>query len=235
MTKKGVFLLTLIVMLSIIVVTPIIFTNMASANFCFSPRNPDIIFNSSVNTTYTMNDVFLNLTIATYKTGWSGAPEDESYRLFEYSIDGNDFQPIEILNATIGHHPGNRVHFDCLISLYQLSEGNHTLTVKAALDYYEYNPYEDLRHTESISNAYLIIDAVPDNTPTSTNNTLENSAISPSELIIPIIAAIIVIAVTVSVYYLKRLGSTFEYFRTISILPLSNSVKTRVVINKLIC
>ncbi len=207
MNQKRTAALTLIVILSIIVVTPIAFTNMANANFCFPPSNPDITFTSPVNTTYTMSDVFLNVTIDTYLTGWGGGPREESYRHLEYSVDGNEFQPLKIITISLFQgNPGNPAIINCSINLCGLSEGNHSVTVKAVFDYYSYNypePGRNTLHTESVANAYLTIDAVPDNTPTPTDSPIENSQISPSEFVIPIIAAIAIIAVSVSVYILR--------------------------------
>ncbi|MGD6811096.1 MAG: hypothetical protein ACQCN3_15490 [Candidatus Bathyarchaeia archaeon] len=204
MDKKRASALTLIVTLSIIVVTPIAFTNMANANFCFPPSNPDITFNSPVNTTYATNDVFLNVTIDTYLTGWFGGPTDESYTRLEYSVDGNNFQPLTIVSSITQGNPGNPAQFNCSISLHQLSNGNHTLMVKAVFDYYEHLN-EKLRHTESVANAYLIIDAVPDNMPTSisTSSPKEDIHFSPSELVISAIAIMVLMAVAVSVYYVR--------------------------------
>ena len=169
--------MTLIALLSTIAIPLIAFTNMANANFCAGPTNPKITFSSPVNTTYATNSVSLNVTIYTYLTGWGGGPREESYRHLEYSVDGNNFQPLNYTIAAMGQNPGGPAQFDCLIILYQLSEGNHKLTVKAVFDYYEYTPPEDLFHTESIANAYLTIDAIPDNTPTPNPTTTDNTSI----------------------------------------------------------
>lgn len=202
MSKKSVFALMLIVMFSIMLVTPIVFTNVANANFVFPPSNPDIIFNSPVNTTYTTNNVSLNVTVATYLTGWYGGPRDKSLTWLEYSIDGSKFQPLNITNSITEGNPGNTAQFNCSISLYQLSEGNHTLTVKAVLDYYTYNypqPGENFLHTESTSNAYIIINSVlysPD------SDTMGNSGISIPQLII-VFALTAAVVVSLLVYYLR--------------------------------
>jgi hypothetical protein len=204
MVQKRIAAFTLTVMLSIIVVIPIAFTSIANANFAVQPSNPSITFNSPVNTTYTVNNVSLNVTIVTYTTSWSGSPEDESYRQLEYSVDGNEFQPIEITNATIGgRKPGIPVRFDGLISLHQLSEGNHTLTVKAALDYYSYDypqPGKNWQHTESIANAYLFIDTVVD---TPIPEPIDNSLIPHPQLTIIVLAVTVAVIISISVLRLK--------------------------------
>ncbi len=204
MDKKRASALTLIVMLTIIVVTPITFTNVANANFTFPPSNPHITFTSPVNTTYTTKDVFLNVTIDTFPTGYNGGPTKESTSHLEYSIDGSSvFHPMIVVTKELSYTiRGYLPRFNCSINLYSLSEGNHTLTVKAAFDYY-LEPEGYSCSTKSVATAYLTIDAVPDNTPTPTDSPIENSRILPSELVIPIIAIIILIAVTVSVYYLR--------------------------------
>jgi hypothetical protein len=205
MNQKRASALTLIVMLSVVVVTPIAFTNLANANFVFPPSNPHINFISPVNTTYIKNTLFLKVNITTYLTGWYGGPRNMSLTQLEYSLDNNSFQPLEITDSVTEGNPGNTAYFDCLISLYNLSEGNHTLTVKAVLDYYSYeypNPGRNDLHTESVANAYLFIDAIPDNTPTPINSPIENS-ISPSELFIPVVAVIAILAACVAVYFLR--------------------------------
>lgn len=195
-------------MLSIIMVTPIAFTNMANANFVFQPSNPDITFTSPVNTTYNTSDVSINITIDSSLTGWFGGPDDERYTKLEYAIDGSSvFRPMIVVTKDFFHmNQGFSAQFNCSINLYNLREGNHTLTVKAAFDYYYDSEDYSLFHTESVANAYLLIDAVPDNTPTliPTNSSKDNIQISPSELVIPIIAIMTLVAVTVSVNYLRK-------------------------------
>jgi len=203
MDQNRIAAFTLTVMLSIIVVTPII-ANWANANFCFGPSHPDITFNSPVNTTYTTNNVFLNVTIATYLTGWSGGPRDESFTHLEYSVDDNQFQPLNITNAITKGNPGSSAHFNCSISLHQLSEGNHTLTVKAALDYYSYEypqPGKNWLHTESIANAYLFIDTVVD---TPNPEPINNSLIPHPQLTIIVLAITTAAIISISVLRLKR-------------------------------
>jgi len=190
-------------MFSIIVVTLISFINVASANFCFGPSNPNITINSPVNTIYITNNVTLNVTISTYLTGWYGGPRDESLTLLEYSVDGNDFQPLEVISAITEGNPGNKARFDCLISLYQLSEGNHTLSVKAALDYYTYNypqPGENFLHTESTSNAFIIIDSILD---TTAPETIDNLGLSVPQLVMIVFALTAAVIVSFLVYYLR--------------------------------
>src|SRR3990172_6435250 len=121
--------LCLILLLSLSILTGYSFANRANANFVFPPSNPVITFESPINTTYNTNNISLKVEFYTYKTGYYGAPEEESLRQFQYSIDKNDFQPIEITNSSIGKNPGTEVYFDGLINLHQLSEGYHNLTV----------------------------------------------------------------------------------------------------------
>jgi hypothetical protein len=155
-----------------------LFTETTQGNFVFPPANPTINFQSPVNTTYSTNDISLKVEFYTFKTGYYGAPEEESLRNFMYSLDGAEFLPIEITNSSVGSNPGTDVYFDGLIDIHQLSEGYHNLTVKVVFDYSDLNsPYNTIGntsehyhyHTESTSNAYLIV-AIPN----------ENSQPSPS-------------------------------------------------------
>ena len=158
--------LWLILLLSLSILTGYSFANRANANFVFPPSDPVITFESPINTTYNTNNISLKVEFYTYKTGYYGAPEEESLRQFQYSLDGTDFQSIKITNSSIGRNPGTEVYFDGLINLHQLSEGHHNLTVKVLFDYSDLNsPYNTVGntsehyhfHTESISNVYLIV------------------------------------------------------------------------------
>jgi hypothetical protein len=204
MGKKSAFALTLLLMISI-VVTPIAFTNMANANFVFSPSNPDITFTSPVNTTYNTSDVSINVTIDSSLTGYSGGPNDERYTKLEYAIDGSSvFRPMIVVTKDFYYEVhGFSVQFNCSINLYSLREGNHTLTVKASFDYYYDSEHPSIFETESVANAYLFIDAVPDNTPTPTDSPIQSSQISPSQLVIIVLVVIAAVVVSISVYYLR--------------------------------
>ena len=115
--QKKLFPLSFTFLLLILLLTSPSFTKIANANFVFGPTNPIIYFKSPVNTTYTTNNISLAVKFDTYKTGYYGAPEDESLRQFQYSIDGKELQPIEITNSSIGINPGADVFFEGLIHL----------------------------------------------------------------------------------------------------------------------
>jgi hypothetical protein len=204
MDQKRISAFTLTALLSILVVTPIMFTNLANANFVFPPSDPNITFTSPVNTTYTTSDVFLNVTIDTYQTGWGGGPREESYRHLEYSVDGNEFQPLEIITISLfQRNPGNPAIINCSINLYGLSEGNHSLAVKAVFDYYSYDypkPGRNTLHTESIANAYLFIDTVVD---TPNPEPIDNSQIPHPQLTIIALAVTVAVIISISVLRLK--------------------------------
>ena len=176
MIKQKKFVLYLILLLTVSILTEYSFSNIATANFVFPPSDPIITFESPVNTTYNTNNISLKVEFYTYKTGYYGAPEEESLRQFQYSIDENIFEPLKITNSSIGRNPGTDVFFDGVIDLQQLSEGYHNLTVKAVLDYSDLNyPYKAGNysetynfHTESTARAYLIVDVVPEPSSTST-------------------------------------------------------------------
>jgi hypothetical protein len=158
--------LWVIPLLSLSILTGYTFPNRANANFVFPPSDPVITFESPINKTYSTNNISLKVEFYTYKTGYYGAPEEESLRQFQYSLDGTDFQSIKITNYSIGRNPGTDVYFDGLIELHQLSEGEHNLTVKVIFDYSDLNsPYNTIGdtsehyryHTESTSDVYLIV------------------------------------------------------------------------------
>jgi hypothetical protein len=136
------------------------FTQMVEANFVFPPSPPLISFKSPVNTTYSQKDVNITVEFWTYKTGYPGAPDDESLRKFLYSLDEEEFQPMEIINASIGQNPGTEVYFYGLIRLHELNEGRHNLTVRAIFDYRGW--FLNTTHI-STSNAYFKIETTQDN------------------------------------------------------------------------
>ena len=137
----------------------------------------------------------------TYRTGYTGALENASLRHFLYSVDNSEFLPIEITNASIGKNPGSEVYFYGLISLHQLSQGYHNLTVKVVLDYDQYPPAPINTHTENIACAYFIIDPVKDTTSYNDNSMDE---LPPLILFIASIFAITVIAVVgVLLHYVR--------------------------------
>ncbi len=144
----------------------------AEANFVSPPANPEIHFLSPVNTTYSSNNISINIGFETYKTSYYAGPRLESSRQFQYALDGEEYQRIRITNASIGQNPGSQVWFEGLIQLHNLTEGLHNLTVKVVFNYSEpsYPPSQNYNiHTETISNAYLVIDSQYD----STHNALE--------------------------------------------------------------
>jgi hypothetical protein len=144
-------------------------SHLAKANFVFPPSNPSITMKSPVNRTYSINTLPLEVTFYTYKTGYYGAPEDESLRMFTYTIDGKNPEPITITNSKVALNPGGDVFFDGSAYLPELSEGLHNLTVRIVLNYTDLNiPHgngeEHYRyHTESESTVYFRIDTVPQN------------------------------------------------------------------------
>ena len=167
-------------------------TEPAKANFCFPPANPVISFTSPVNTSFTTNNVSFTVKFSTYKTGYTGAPENESLRHFIYAVDEDEFQPIEITNSSIGLNPGADVNFDGLINLHQLSQGYHNLTIRAVLDYDQYPTYPINTHTENTAYAYFLIDSIPD---------AEIPPLFP--LVVSVLAVLAVVAVSALIYYMR--------------------------------
>ena len=197
--------LCLILLLSLSILTGYSFANRANANFVFPPSNPVITFESPINTTYNTNNISLKVEFDTYKTGYYGAPEEEALRQFQYSIDKNDFQSIEITNSSIGKNPGTEVYFDGLINLHQLSEGYHNLTVKVIFDYSDLNsPYNTVGdtsehyhyHTESISNVYLTVATPSEN---SQSSSIPNTSVPEFSwlMILPLFLSILFVVVLI--------------------------------------
>lgn len=179
---------TLSALLILVIALPFLsFAQMAEANFVSPPSNPIITFKSPVNTTYNTNNISLTVEFYTYKTMYYGAPDEASMRQFEYSLDGNKPQPIEITNSNVGINPGTDVYFEGLINLSGFSEGRHGLLVKVVFNYTDPSsqyglpsdhPYAHINnHTESASTAYFIVKTIPD---------------SPSPLLIIMIVAVLV-------------------------------------------
>ena len=192
MNQRNKDAIVLIVLLMFIIVTQTAFTEPAKANFCFPPANPVISFTSPVNTSFSTNNVSFAVKFSTYKTGYTGAPENESLRHFLYAVDEDEFQPIEITNSSIGLNPGADVYFDGLINLNKLSQGYHNLTVRAVLDYDQYPTSPINTHTENTAYAYFLIDSIPD---------AEIPPLYP--LIVSVLAVIAVVAVSVLIYYIR--------------------------------
>jgi hypothetical protein len=169
---KKIVLLLITALIFMLILVPPLLTKTVQGNFVFPPSNPVLSFQSPVNTTYSTNHISLNVEFYTIKTGYYGAPEEESLRNFSYSLDGAASLPIEITNSSIGSNPGTDVYFDGLINLHQLSNGYHNLTVKVIFDYSDLNsPYNTIGdtsehyhyHTESTSNVYLIVATANEN------------------------------------------------------------------------
>jgi hypothetical protein len=197
MNQKRNYAILLIVLLSFIPLTQLTFPNTAKANFCFPPTNPVITFKSPVNTTFSTNNVTFTVEFYTYKTGYIGAPENESLRHFLYSVDDAEFQTIEITNSSIGLNPGTDVYFDGLINLHDLSQGYHTLTVRVVFDYDQYPPDPFNTHTENTAYAYFIIDSIPDAANTN------SFGMPPFLLVASLLAVIAIVAISVLMYYTR--------------------------------
>jgi hypothetical protein len=142
---------------------------LAKANFVFPPADPVINMESPANRTYSINTLPLEVTFYTYKTGYYGAPEDESLRLFTYTVDSKNPEPITITNSSVALNPGGDVFFEGSVYLPELSEGLHSLTARVVFDYTDLdspwgNGEEHYRyHTESESTVHFRIDTVPQN------------------------------------------------------------------------
>jgi hypothetical protein len=134
----------------------------AKANFCFSPSNPRITMVSPTNTTYNTNNLSLQVTFDTYKTGDPGGPASDDTRLFTYSLDGKNPENITITNSSVARVPGGDVFFEGSMQLPKLTEGLHNLTVRVAFDYPSNGGPREF-HTQSESTAYFRIDTVPQN------------------------------------------------------------------------
>jgi hypothetical protein len=209
--RKKTAISVIIMMLLFLALASTTFKETVKANFCFPPSNPAINFQSPVNTTYSTNDIYLKIEIYTYKTGYYGAPDDESLRNFSYSLDGAGFLPFEITNSSVGMNPGTDVYFYGLIELHQLNEGYHNLTVKVVFDYSDLNsPYNTVGdtsehyhyHTESVSNAYL---AVTTSNKSQSSSTANNSVPElPWLLVVPLLLAVISVAVVLRHHLVKK-------------------------------
>jgi hypothetical protein len=139
---------------------------LVKANFVFPPINPAITIESPTNGTYNNNTLSLEVTFATYKTGYPGGPDSDATRLFTYTLDGKDPENITITNASVAINPGGDVFFEGSMSLPELTEGLHNLTVYVVFVYD--NPSSEGYivggiHTESEATAYFRIDTVPQN------------------------------------------------------------------------
>jgi len=161
---------------------------LAKANFVFPPSNPVITMKSPTNTTYNTNKLYLVVSFETYKTGYWGAPEEEALRQFTYTLDGKQPQLIRITNSSIGINPGTFVFFEGFAYLPELSEGLHTLNVRAVLDYSDLNiPHNNFPnwqehykfHTESNSTVFFRIDTFPQHISILMT---ENSTYNPTEV-----------------------------------------------------
>ncbi len=134
----------------------------AKANFVFPPMNPYITLVSPTNKTYSVNDLFLDMTVHTYTTGYLGGPESDATRLFTCTLDGKNPENITITNASVARNPGGDVFFEGSAHLSNLTEGQHNLTVRVVFDYSDGNPYNpSFRHTESVSTVCFRIDLFP--------------------------------------------------------------------------
>lgn len=208
-SKLFAFFFSLMLLLAISSLSP---SQLADANFLLPPAPPEVRFLSPVNTTYSSNDISLIVEFYTYKTGYYGAPEDESLREFQYSIDEASYLPITITNSSVGRNPGNDVSFQGAIRLSGLNEGLHNLTIQVVFDYSDLNyPYKVGNyssehynfHTESNSTVYLIVD----NSSGSTNNNLSpNLPEAPPLLPIVISIAILGAIVAISILFIARRG-----------------------------
>jgi hypothetical protein len=139
---------------------------LVKANFVFPPSNPGITIESPANRTYETNTLSLKVTVGTYKTGYPGGPASEATRLFTYALDGGEPENIIITNASVARNPGGNVFFEGSMSLPELTEGLHNLTVRVVFVYD--NPTSEgyiVRgiHTESEATAYFRVDTVPQN------------------------------------------------------------------------
>jgi hypothetical protein len=175
----------------------LMFMPRAMANFVSAPANPEIHFLSPVNTTYSSNDVSINVGFETYRTHYSGGPTLELSRQFQYSLDGAEFQRVRITNSSIGQQPGSDVWFEGFIQLHNLTEGRHNLTVKVAFNYSAPSYPSSQRysiHTETVSNASIVIDSQYD----SSGNTSETPVYLP--IIVSVVALALVSSASVFTY-----------------------------------
>jgi hypothetical protein len=183
----------------LLTLSTLMFMPRAEANFVSPPANPEIHFLTPVNTTYSSNNISVEVGFETYRTHYHGGPTLELSRQFQYSLDGTDYQRVRITNSSIGQQPGSNVWFEGFIQLHNLTEGWHNLTVKVVFNYSEpaYPPSQryDI-HTETVSNAYFVID--------SSNDSLHNTSEAPVNY--PIIVLVVAVALVSSV-------SAFAYRR----------------------
>jgi hypothetical protein len=111
---------------------------VAEANFV--PGPPGIFIASPVNKTYNTQPIYLNLTIRTFFDQGTGA------RIVEYSLDGKE-------NVTIPTaYEGYTDDFSAvtaLVSLPELSEGSHSITVYATYHFPNYGNYTTKESTTS--------------------------------------------------------------------------------------
>lgn len=186
--------------LLLLTASALMFMPRAEANFVFPPANPEIRFLSPVNTTYSSNNISIDVGFETYKTHYQGGPTLEISRQFQYALDEGEFQLVRITNSSIGEQPGSDVWFEGFIQLHNLAEGRHNLTVKVVFDYSEpsYPPSQKYSiHTETISNAYIEINSQYE----SPQNTSEEQGYLP---IIGSVAAIAIVSSASAVTYRRR-------------------------------
>ncbi len=148
--------------LLLLALSSLMFMSRVGANFVAAPANPEICFLSPVNTTYSSNNISIDVGFETYKTHYHGGPTLETSRQFQYALDEGEFQRVRITHSIIGEQPGSDVWFEGFIQLHNLAEGRHNLTVKVVFDYSEpgYPPSQNYNiHTETIANAYIEINS----------------------------------------------------------------------------
>lgn len=164
--KRATLTLTLILALLFSAMVGAQLSPLAKANFCFSPANPVITIVSPTNRTYNISTLSLEVTFETYKTGYPGGPESNETRLFTYTLDEENPEPINITNSSVAINPGGDVFFEGSALLTELTEGRHNLTVRVVFDYPSDFP-ESIQsfHTETESTVYFTIDT-PQNFPT---------------------------------------------------------------------
>ena len=163
--KRKTIALTLALALLFSAVAGAQFSLLAKANFVFPPANPHITVESPANRTYSTNSLSLNVTFRTYKTGYVMLA-----RIYTCTLDEKKAELISITNSSVARNPGGLVFYEGAANLTNLTEGLHSLKIRVAIIYSDFNDPNTITggehyriNTESISTVYFRIDIVPQN------------------------------------------------------------------------
>ena len=138
---------------------------LTKANIMIGPLPANINIVSPISGTYNTNSLSLSVNFTTFATGlYDGGPRYKNTRMFTYTLDEKESHNITITRQGIGKNPGADVFFEGEISLNDLTEGLHNLTVRAVFIYSPFPPswLSDITY-ESESTVLFRVDTVPQN------------------------------------------------------------------------